>query len=53
LKVEESLCYKWNDKSTYIHNPPFFKGIKMELPEIKDIEGAYILAFVGDKVNTD
>ena len=28
LKVKEGLRYQWDEKSTYIHNPPFFADMK-------------------------
>ena len=45
--------YKWDDESTYIKRPPFFEGLKKDLPETKPIRGARVLAFLGDSVTTD
>lgn len=45
--------YEWQDNSTYVKNPPFFKGISKDLPKQKDIIDAYCLALLGDSVTTD
>ncbi|MCB1555852.1 MAG: aconitate hydratase AcnA, partial [Alphaproteobacteria bacterium] len=45
--------YAWSEKSTYIQNPPFFGGIKKDLPAIADIENARCMALLGDSVTTD
>ena len=31
--------YQWDEKSDYIHEPPFFKDFSMEVGEIEDIRG--------------
>ena len=48
-----SEVYKWNGGSTYVQNPPYFEGITMDLPEIKDIVGARVLALFADNITTD
>jgi aconitate hydratase len=45
--------YDWDDDSTYVRLPPYFEGITMEPAAIRDIEGARILALLGDSVTTD
>ena len=42
--------YEWDEKSTYIQEPPFFAGAKAATPTIK---GARALAIFGDSVTTD
>ena len=42
--------YEWDEKSTYIQEPPFFAGSKAATPAIK---GAHALAIFGDSVTTD
>ena len=34
------LTYEWSAGSTYVQNPPYFEGMKMELEPISDILGA-------------
>jgi len=53
LQVEKSLNFNWKDDSTYIHLPPFFKGLSQELKAINDISSAYCLLNFGDSVTTD
>jgi aconitate hydratase len=50
---EESSLYKWDAKSTYIQDPPFFHGMDLKVPELSNIEGARVLALLGDTVTTD
>ncbi|MDA8260404.1 MAG: aconitate hydratase AcnA, partial [Betaproteobacteria bacterium] len=42
--------YEWDEKSTYIQQPPFFAGAKAATPAIR---GARALAIFGDSVTTD
>ena len=54
LQVETgSETYKWNDGSTYVKNPPYFEGITPEPTPPGKIEGARILALLGDNITTD
>lgn len=53
LKVSANKTYDWKESSTYIHNPPFFQGLKNEKPKIRDIQGAYCLLNLGDSITTD
>ncbi|MBX3390327.1 MAG: aconitate hydratase AcnA [Phycisphaeraceae bacterium] len=53
VPVSKSDSYKWNDKSTYIHKPPFFEGMKPTPTPPKAIKGARVLAYVGDSITTD
>ncbi len=48
-----SQTYKWDSKSTYVRNPPYFKGMKQHPEARYDIKGARILALLGDNVTTD
>lgn len=34
LPVKKTLTYNWDPESTYIHNPPFFEGMKKELAPV-------------------
>lgn len=46
--------FEWTDTSTYIHYPPFFKGMTKDCPtEIPEIKNAHCLALFGDSVTTD
>ncbi|CAI2383632.1 unnamed protein product [Moneuplotes crassus] len=52
LSAGSGKLYNWDD-STYIHNPPFFKGMGAEPELINDIEDAYCLLNLGDSITTD
>ncbi len=45
--------YKWNEKSTYIQHPPYFKDFSMSVGKIQPIHGARVLGIFGDSVTTD
>ncbi len=45
--------YAWDDKSTYIQEPPFFENFGMEPGHISEIKGARPLGIFGDSVTTD
>ncbi|MBA2557565.1 MAG: aconitate hydratase AcnA, partial [Chloroflexi bacterium] len=53
LPVPEGANYAWDSESTYIARPPFFEGLTVEPEPVNDIEGARVLAVVGDSVTTD
>src|SRR5437879_13371902 len=45
--------YRWDEKSDYIHEPPFFKDFSMQPGRIEEIRGARALGIFGDSVTTD
>jgi aconitate hydratase len=45
--------YRWNEKSTYIQEPPFFEGFGMQTGKVADVKGARALAIFGDSITTD
>ncbi|MCX8133071.1 MAG: aconitate hydratase AcnA [Roseococcus sp.] len=49
----DSDTYRWNAGSTYVQNPPYFEGMSMEVKPLASIEGARILALLGDSITTD
>jgi len=53
VKSSAGERYEWDPESTYIKLPPFFEGLTLELPEIKPIKRARVLAWLGDSVTTD
>ncbi len=53
IRPQASEIYQWDAKSTYIKQPPFFEGMTLEPLPAKDIQGARVLAFLGDSVTTD
>src|SRR5437763_4713928 len=45
--------YQWDEKSDYIHEPPFFKDFSMEVGKIDNIMNARARGNFGDSVTTD
>jgi aconitate hydratase len=45
--------YEWDEKSDYIHKPPFFENFSMDAGKIEDIRDARPLGIFGDSVTTD
>jgi aconitate hydratase len=45
--------YQWDEKSNYIHEPPFFKDFSMDVGHIDEIHGGRALGIFGDSVTTD
>lgn len=53
VETTDSETYDWPATSTYIQNPPYFQGMNREPGVITDIEGARVLAVLGDMITTD
>jgi aconitate hydratase len=45
--------FAWEPSSTYVRRPPYFEGMDREPAPLRDIEGARVLALLGDSVTTD
>ena len=45
--------FAWDEASTYIKNPPYFDGMRMEVGTIADISGARVMGVFGDSITTD
>ncbi|WP_323042182.1 aconitate hydratase AcnA [Gemmobacter sp.] len=53
VEVTEGETYDWPPTSTYIQNPPYFRGMARQPGVISDISGARVLAILGDMITTD
>ena len=53
VHVPQQETYDWPASSTYIQNPPYFRGMSAEPGTISNIEGARVLAMLGDMITTD
>jgi aconitate hydratase len=53
IETPESDLYHWQETSTYIQEPPFFTDLTTEVSPIEPVEGARVLAMLGDSVTTD
>jgi aconitate hydratase len=53
IKVTEGELFQWDEASTYIHHPPFFQSLTLDVPHIHVIKGARVLTMLGDSITTD
>jgi aconitate hydratase len=53
LPVPTGDRFAWEESSTYVRNPPYFQDLPREPEPVRDIEGARVLAVLGDSVTTD
>ncbi|SFU13400.1 aconitate hydratase AcnA [Sedimentitalea nanhaiensis] len=53
VETTDSQTYDWPPTSTYVQNPPYFQGMSAEPGTITNIEGARVLALLGDMITTD
>jgi aconitate hydratase len=53
VDVSGGETYDWPATSTYIQNPPYFRGMSAEKGHINPITGARVLAMLGDMITTD
>jgi aconitate hydratase len=53
IKVSGGDLYEWDEASTYIHHPPYFQSLTLNVPPVTEIKGARVLAIFGDSVTTD
>ncbi len=49
----DGVSFAWDEASTYIKNPPYFDGMRMDVGHIEDIHGARLLGLFGDSITTD
>ena len=53
LDVPSGERFAWDPDSTYVRLPPYFQGMPAQPEAVRDIEGARVLALLGDSVTTD
>jgi len=53
VAITEAKTYDWPAQSTYVQNPPYFQGMSKDPGVITNIEGAKVLAVLGDMITTD
>ncbi|HSZ04080.1 MAG TPA: aconitate hydratase [Solirubrobacteraceae bacterium] len=53
LPVPQGERFAWAPDSTYVRLPPYFQGMPAQPHAVADIEGARVLALLGDSVTTD
>ncbi|MFT6676795.1 MAG: aconitate hydratase [Sulfitobacter sp.] len=53
VETTDSQTYDWPVQSTYVQNPPYFQGMSKDPGVITNINGAKVLAVLGDMITTD
>jgi len=53
LPTPVGATFDWNPESTYVRKPPYFDGMQLTPSPVSDINGARVLALLGDSITTD
>jgi aconitate hydratase len=53
IAVKGGLTFEWDDRSTYVQNPPYFDGMDKKARPIEDIIDARIIGLFLDSITTD
>jgi len=53
IKVSGGDIYEWDEASTYIHHPPYFQSLTLDVKPVSNIQGARVLGLFGDSITTD
>ena len=53
IDVKAGDLFEWSEDSTYIHHPPYFQSLTLDVPALGDITGARVLGVFGDSITTD
>jgi aconitate hydratase len=53
IQVKGGMTYAWDDRSTYVQNPPYFEGMAKRQTPIEDIVDARVLGLFLDSITTD
>ncbi|MEM7017765.1 MAG: aconitate hydratase AcnA [Pseudomonadota bacterium] len=53
LQAPDGERFEWPGDSTYVKHPPYFENMSKTPDAVSDIQGARVLALLGDSVTTD
>src|SRR5207245_5805112 len=53
LEVPTGERFAWDERSTYVRRPPYLHDLPPVPQAVQDVEGARVLAVLGDSVTTD
>ena len=53
LEVPAGERFQWDEHSTYVRLPPYFRDMPQTPPPLTDVTGARVLALLGDSITTD
>ncbi|GGC79119.1 aconitate hydratase AcnA [Enterococcus wangshanyuanii] len=53
IETTPSMTYEWDERSTYIANPPYFEALESQAQPIQALKNQRVLAKLGDSITTD
>lgn len=53
IEIPKGNLFIWDENSTYVRNPPFFDDLMKKQDGLQDLNGARVLAYLGDSITTD
>jgi len=53
ISIKEGDLFEWSEESTYIHHPPYFQTLSLDVPTIQPIKNARVLGAFADSITTD
>jgi aconitate hydratase len=53
LDVPSGERFAWDEQSTYVRLPPYFEDMPAQPADVSELQGARVLAVLGDSVTTD
>jgi aconitate hydratase len=53
IAVPEGELFSWDPASTYVRHPPYFVDMTAQPAPVKDVQGARVLALLGNSITTD
>ncbi len=53
LQAPAGDLFAWQPASTYVKHPPYFENMPPQPPAVQDVQGARVLAVLGDSITTD
>ncbi|MCX5514082.1 aconitate hydratase AcnA [Kaistia algarum] len=53
IAVPQGETYAWDDRSTYVQNPPYFEGMSRDPEPVTDIITARVMGLFLDSITTD
>jgi len=53
IQISGGDLYEWNEISTYIHHPPYFQTLNLDVLSVNDIKRARVLCMFRDSLTTD
>lgn len=53
MTIPEGDQFAWQPDSSYVQRPPYFDDMPVKPAPVADIQGARVLAYLGDSVTTD